>query len=205
MIYLEPPRSDPQMPQDAPARLLMALREGRMHYLEQSAALQELNSRHGLARAEISRLTGWPMQIIADRLALAELDDGLRAFLMMEGVPEPIARALLRLPDEVNRRRIARRIARERLCIRDASLLVDAALHRLGRNGVPLLQKGVHRGRVISLVRDHRPYFNAIRDIAGQMNAAGVRATLTERRTGGQLTLTLALPIRRRRTERQSM
>lgn len=203
MNYLDLPRNTPTTPQGAPARLLTALREGRMHYLEQAAALQALNGWHGLSRAEIARLTGWPMQLIADRMALAELGDGLRAYLMMEGVPEPIARSLLRLPDEVNRRRIARRIVRDRLCIRDAGLLVDAALHRMQKSGMP--PKAAHRGRVVNLVRDYRPYFNAIRDIAEQMKAAGVRSTLTEQKTARQLTLTLALNLRHRRTERQSM
>ena len=58
------------------------------------------------------------------------------------------------------------------------------------------------RQRVITVMRDVRPYRNAIRDIAEQMQTAGVRATFTERKSGGMLELTVSYPARRRRMER---
>ncbi len=181
------------------------------HYLEQAAWLHALHHEQGMTLAELSRLTGWPVPVLVDRMALSGLDEGLRARLTEEGAPEGVARALLRLPDEVSRRRIARRILRDRLCVRDAALLVDAALHRLGGTAEPPAPpqhkaRPIPHGRVITLVRDRRPYVNAIRDIAQQMQSAGVRATLTEQRNGGQLALTVTLYTRRRRMDRyQSM
>ena len=80
-------------------------------------------------------------------------------------------------------------------------LLVEAALHRQAALPAP-----ERRGRVISLVRDHRLYINAIRDIAGQMQASGLQATLTEKQTGRKLEMTLAMSLRHRRAARhQSM
>ncbi len=193
----------PCCPSPEAAQLLRELTCARLHYLEQAELLAMLNTRCAMSRAEMSRATGWPVALIQRRMSLTGLESGLRAALKAEGAPEPIAAALLRLPDEITRRRVARRIIRERLCIRDAALLVDAALRRYkpAAGGVP-----EHRGRVISLVRDHRPYRNAIRDIAMQMQHAGVRADFTERKTGGKLEWTVTLPVRRRRTERcQSM
>ena len=61
---------------------------------------------------------------------------------------------------------------------------------------------GVHRQQVITVIRDVRPYRNAVRDIAEQMKTAGVRATFSERKTGGMQELTIAYPVRRRRVER---
>lgn len=191
-------------PSDHPDELLLKLRTHRLHYLEQAALLHALHTRCGCSWAELSGQTGWPVQLMVNRAQLMALDAGLRQALMAAGAPERIALFLTRLPDEVTRRRIARAILRERLCIRDAWLLVEAALHRQPVQNAPPLPE--RRGRVISLVRDHRPYVNAIRDIAGQMQSAGLQATLTEKQSGRKLEVTLAMSLRRRRVDRhQSM
>lgn len=167
-----------------------------VHYFDSADMLMRMQA-EGQSRADMSRLTGLTIPQLTQRLRLLELDEGLRVYLRQEGVPENIALTLLRLPDPVTRRRLAHRIVRERLCIRDAALLVNAAKRRCPRR-----EHVQHEQRVITVIRDVRPYRNAIRDIAEQMKTAGVRATFTERKTGGMLELTIAYPARRRRTER---
>lgn len=166
-----------------------------MHYLDSAAMLAHLHAA-GNTLADVAQRTGLTPQQALDRMRLLELDEGLRLTLRQEGVPEKIALLLLLLPDPITRRRMAQRIIRERLCIRDSTLLVEAAKNR---RSAPVQHSGQH---VIKVFRDVRPFRNAIRDIAGQMNAAGVRATFTERRTGGMQELTVAYPARRRRVER---
>ncbi len=170
-----------------------------MHYLDSAVMLAHLHAA-GQTLADLAHHTGLTAQQVVDRMQLLALDEGLRQLLRQEGVPEKIAWLLLRLPDPITQRRTALQIIRERLCIRDAALLVEAAK---SRRAVPAQPSGQH---VIRVIRDIRPFRNAIRDIAGQMNAAGVRATFTERRTGGMQELTVTYPARRRRVERhQSM
>lgn len=168
-----------------------------MHYLDSAELLLRLRAQ-GYAWADMSRLTGLSIPQVSARLRLCELDDSLRAFLRREGVPEKTAQALLQLPDAVTRHRLARRIVRERLCIRDAALLIGAAKHQT----ICREEKKPHQQHVITLIRDVRPYRNAIRDIVAQMNTAGVRANLTERRLDGMQELIIVYPARRRRTER---
>ena len=167
-----------------------------MHYFDSADLLWRLQMQ-GHSRAEMARLTGLTIPQLTDRLRLHALDDGLRSYLRMEGVPEKIALTLLALPDPVTRRRMAHRIVGERLCIRDAALLVASARRRRQ----PEIA-GAHRQQVITVIRDVRPYRNAVRDIAEQMKTAGVRATFSERKTGGMQELTIAYPVRRRRVER---
>lgn len=173
---------------------------GEMHYLDSAQMLLHLQAA-GHSLADMAHTSGLTAHQVIERIRLCELDEGLRAYLRQEGVPEKIALILLRLPDPLSRRRMALRIVREHLCIRDAALLVDSARNR--RTEQPPPPSGQH---VIKVIRDIRPFRNAIRDIAGQMNDVGVRATFTERRSGGMQELTVAYPTRRRRTERyQSM
>ena len=172
-----------------------------LHYLDAADMLLR-SQREGRSLGELSRLSGLPVPRVQERLRLAEMEEGLRFSLRRENVPERIAVLLLRLPDPLMRRRMLLRIVRERLCIRDAALLVEAARHR--HTGQ---QTDLPRGqRVITLIRDPRPHHNAPKDIAGQMNAAGLRADFTERRSGHRMELTIAYSTRRRRAERrQSM
>ena len=165
------------------------------HYLDSAEMLLHLRSA-GYSLADMAGKAGLTVPQVMERLRLLELDEGLKAYLRQESMPENIARLLLRLPDPITRRRMAIRIARERLCVRDAALLIDAAQRKR-----PCSAEG-HQRHVIKVIRDIRPFRNAIRDIAGQMNAAGVQATFTERRAGGIQELTVAYPARRRRTER---
>jgi hypothetical protein len=165
------------------------------HYFDSAEALLRLQG-EGRSLAEMARLTGLTIPQVTARLRLTTLDAGLRALLRREGVPEKIALTLVALPDPVTRRRLALRIIRERLCIRDAALLVASAGRRTPK------RQEAPRQRVITVMRDVRPYRNAIRDIAEQMQTAGVRATFTERKSGGMLELTVSYPARRRRMER---
>ena len=167
-----------------------------LHYFDSAEMLLRMQT-EGCSRAEMARLSGLPVVHVINRLRLLELDEGLRSYLRQEGAPEGIALTLLRLPDPVTRRRMAYRIVRERLCIRDAALLVGSAGRRCQQ-----LPPAPREQRVITVIRDVRPYRNAIRDIAEQMKNAGVRATFTERKTGGMQELTVAYPARRRRVER---
>ncbi len=213
-------------------RLLDALLTRRMHYLEEAEALQALHDVHGIAWTELSRTLGLSETLLCQQGEMALIADDLRALLLEEGVPLSIAMLLMRLTDVGKRMAVAQRIVQERLCIRDSGLLVSAAL-RYGREE-PKREKKMETDekskrakenqteepsapgqgvlppwgtrRVIGVIRDHRLYLNAIRDIAGQMKAAGLAATLAERQVGGEMELTLRVPVRRRRVERyQSM
>ena len=165
------------------------------HYFDSAEALLRMQA-EGRSLAEMANITGLTVPQILARLPLTALDPALRVLLRRSGVPEEIARTLLMLPDPSARRRMALRIIRERLCIRDAALLVQSA----GRRTQVAPEEP--RQRVIAVIRDVRPYRNAIRDIAEQMKTAGVRATFTERKTGGMQELTISYPARRRRMER---
>ncbi len=193
MLYFKPRSPMPPAPELHPTVGL--------HYFDSAEMLLRMQA-EGCTRADMARLTGLTVQQVVDRLRLCAMEESLRGYLRRENVPERTALALLMLPDALTRRRIACRIVRERLCIRDAALLVLAARRRCGamRSAQPQGQ------RVITLIRDIRPYHNAIRDIAGQMQAAGVRASFTERRSGSLMELTVSYPARRRRALRhQSM
>lgn len=186
-------------------QLMDTVRFGQGHYLLQSACCRALQDRFGLSAAEISMLSGLPARKTCARLALGAMDAPLRQLLMMQGVPEEIACVLLPLPDEVTRRRVARRIIRDRLCVRDAMLLAASA----GKKCASLRERTAQsarpmQGRIIHQARDHRPYLNAIRAVVAQLQQSGVNATLTEEAAPGRVEVHVSLPTRRRRAGRHA-
>ena len=210
-------------------RLLDALVTRRMHYLEEADALRVLHELHGMPWDELARILMTDEPWLCRLARLNTIRDETRALLMEEDVPMGIAMQLLRLPDDERRHAVAERIAAQRLCIRDSALLVTAELRQLmrtqgekqdadarvnkGRNlGEERIRDGenyeVENGnaerkpRIIRAIRDERLYINAIRDIAGQMQASGVKAIVAERWTGGQMEMIIRVPMRRRRMER---
>lgn len=172
-----------------------------LHYFDSAEVLLRLQE-EGYSWAEISRMAGLTVPQAMARVQLVQLEAGLQDFLRQEQAPEKISMLLLSLADPVTRRRMAQRIARERLCIRDATLLVCSARKHYR---TPLPEPAPER-RVMTAIRDVRLYRNAIRDIAEQMKNAGVRATFSERRSGSVQEMTIAYSARRRRMDRyQSM
>lgn len=201
-------------------RLLDALLTRRLHYLEEAEALRALNEAHGMPWEELARLLGLPAQMLQGHARLAGMADELQALLIEEGVPLSIALLLLRLPTAKRRMDAALRIVQERLCIRDSALLVCADARWMKENRVSKWEDAAARDRatmreeipeqrergngrrIISVIRDHRLFLNAIRDIAGQMQAAGFPTVVAERQISGQTELVIRVPTRRRRTER---
>lgn len=173
--------------------LLEALLSGRLHYLQQAEAMQQLLS-GGMGREDLARMMGVTAATVRDKLRLLELEDDLQRLLMDSSLPEKSAQALLKLPDRRARMRIVQQALRERLGVRDVELLVKSAQSRLPVPPPP-------GGRTITLVRDHRLYLNAIRAIVAQMQEAGVDARAEERTLEDCVEMVLRLPTRRRRRQ----
>ena len=93
---------------------------------------------------------------------------------------------LLALPDGAARFRIARQAAAQHLTVRETEALVARAQKRLP---VPPPAR-----RVISLVRDHRLYLNAIKSVVAQMRETGMQADLTATEEGDWLEVRIRMP-----------
>lgn len=190
--------------------LIDALLSRRFHYLEEADALRALHGSHGMSRQELADMLGRHVQIVAEQMQLAVFDEALRVLLMEEEAPMEVARTLLHLTDGRLRMEAARRITRERLCVRDAALLVRAMARMDGKEpGVEKWEERnipKHTGKVIGVIRDQRLYINALRDITRQMRSAGIRTTISEEEKPGRLEMTISISTRRRRAARyQSM
>ena len=166
--------------------IFAALRARPMGYLDRAEATNRLTADFGVPRAAIAQQTGDSAAHVLSLQRIATLDDRTRDILRQEQLPERVAEAQ-------SRQRIALRTAKERLDIREVELFVEAANRRL--------PGAKHSGKVVSAVRDARPYLNALREVVAQMNEAGLPVQLNEAQEDGGTTLTIRCRTRRRRSQ----
>ena len=173
--------------------IMAAVRTRPMGYLDRAEAAKRLTAEFGVPRAAIAQQTGDSAAHVLSLQRIAAMDDGTLEILRQEHLPELVAEALTQVADAESRQRIALRTAKERLDIREVVLFVEAANRR--RPGVK------HPGKVVSAVRDARPYLNALREVVAQMTEAGLPVQLDEAQEGGDTTFTIRCRTRRRRSQ----
>lgn len=165
--------------------LIENLQRENLHYFEEAEAYAGL-LKQGISQDTLARRLGKSASGVANKLRLLKLEPELRHFLWEEGLSERHARALLALPDVYARRRIAQQAAAQRLTVRETEALVQKAQRRLPVPPPPR--------RVISLVRDHRLYLNAIKSVVAQMQETGVGAEMQIEESENWLEMRIRMP-----------
>jgi len=135
-----------------------------LHFFEEAQAYQKL-CEQGVTQEALSRMLGKSAGAVNNRLRLLKLEPSVREMVMEHQLSERHARALLPLPGEAARLRICQQAAMQKLSVQKTEELVARALERLP---LPAPSR-----KVISLVRDHRLYVNAIRGIVEQLRDTG--------------------------------
>lgn len=159
------------LPADDEESALLALVENMqrrdLHFFEEAEAYARLCEK-GMTQETLSRMLGKSAAAVNNRLRLLKLEKSVRELVVENNLSERHARALLPLPGEKVRLRICQQAAMQKLSVHKTEELVARALERLP---VPAPSR-----RVISLVRDHRLYINAIRGIVEQLRDTGIDA-----------------------------
>ena len=107
----------------------------------------------------------------------SHFDPETRRLLRRYQLSEQHAQAILRIPGEQGRKRMAEHVGKNGISFKDTEDLIEATLSRMP---IP-----VPRDRkLIPLMRDHRLYINAIRGIVEQMQDAGLKADMQVRNSG---------------------
>ena len=174
--------------------LVENLQREDLHFFEEAEAYSALIENYHCTQDDLARRLGKSACTIANKLRLLRLDSTLRALIFEENLSERHARALLRLPDGPGRMRIAQQAAANNLTVRETEALVERALSRLPVPPPP-------SRRLISLVRDHRLYMNAIKGIVVQMQETGIPAEYSVMEYGDTIELRILMPKRKRRSD----
>ncbi len=150
--------------------LVENLQRENLHYLDEAEGYAEVLRECNMTQEALAARIGGSQSAIANKLRLLKLDKPVRDYLRAAELTERHARALLPLPGPPLQMDAARQMAAQNMTVKQAEALVATLLEALPED------KAKHGRRVISIIRDHRLYINAIRDIVRQMATAGINA-----------------------------
>ena len=156
----------------------------RMHYLDEARAMAEVLDSGVMDRESLARSLGMTSASLREKLRLLELDEGLCILLVEQGLPERIARALLRLPDEEARLSALAEIVRRQMNVARTEEYVEQLL----------AEKPVPARSATYIIKDVRLFLNSIDRSFQLMRQSGVNADLGRRDTDSEILLTIRIP-----------
>lgn len=171
--------------------LIENLQREDLHFFEEAEGFLSVLQAFKLSQEELATHVGKSQSAIANKLRLLRLEADVRQIITEGGLTERHARALLKLTAPKDRLEVATQAVRHHLNVRQTEALVEQLLER---------QKGLAlhpQRKIISLMRDHRLYINAIRDIVQQMQSTGITADYTIVDMGDRIEMRVIMPRRR--------
>lgn len=117
--------------QSVQAALIENLQREDLNPLEVADGIRDLISRFAISHEEASRRLGWSRAAVTNKLRLLSLPDPVKAMLADRSLSEGHARALAGLDDPVRVTRLAERIVRQGLSVRQTEILVQKEKEQL--------------------------------------------------------------------------
>jgi len=154
-----------------------------LHFLEEAQGYDVLMHEFAFTQPQVFASLGTPDE---NQLSLLDLPETTCVLVRELGLSQEHAQCLIPL-DEISQGDAARRIVEHQLTVQETKAFVQTILKEGPR---------AHR-RMTILMRDHRPYVNALRDLAEQMCRAGLYAVLEEQEEGEYVDVHIRIPKRR--------
>lgn len=178
---------------DGQSSALLALVENLqrrdLDFWEEATALRTFLDTYHLSQEEVARRIGKSQSAVANKLRLLKLSDETVTLLRECGASERHARALLRLPPELQTQS-ARQVAEQSLTVAKTEALVEQLL----AGGPP-----PPRRKPTFIVKDVRLFLNTITRSLDLMRSAGVDAQCRREDTEEEILLTIHIPRRAQR------
>jgi len=171
--------------------LVENLQREDLHFLDEAEGYAAVLEESRMTQEWLAIRIGKSQSAIANKLRLLRLEPDVRDALRRTKLTERHARALLRLPAGLQRAAMERMDA-QKLTVSQGDALVTSMLAVLPDKGSPALRK------VITIIRDHRLYVNAIADIVRHMKLAGIDADSSVREEADQIEIIVRVPVRKR-------
>jgi len=161
--------------------LIENLQRENLSFFEEAEAYQALIEQHGLSREELAGRLSRSQSAVANRLRLLRLPPAVRTGVVIGGLTERHARALLRLSSEQDQMQAVDKAVRNQLTVRAMEQMIE---RMISKSALP--QKSVRIA-----CRDHRLYVNAMLDTVRALreSGAGIISTVTDRADATEITV----------------
>lgn len=166
--------------------LVENLQRRDLHFLEEAAAIASFLRKTGFSQDEIAKRLGRSPSAVANKLRLLRLSPACCEQLMVHGLSERHARALLRLEDESDRQAALTHIIRRSLNVAQTDQYISRCLEK--QQTTPPSRRPTY------IVKDVRLFLNSIERGMHVMQAAGVNSICDRKDTDSEILLTIHIP-----------
>ena len=151
--------------------LIENIQRENLGYIEEAEAFLSLLAVHGLTQDELAARLGKNQSTIANKIRILKLSPEIRAILSQHGLTERHARALLRLPDEKEKRKALTIIINKGLNVVKTEELIENMLAKQSES------KKDSETKNIRIFKDIRIFQNTIKQAIDIMKKSGINAS----------------------------
>ena len=148
------------------------LQRENLHFFEEAEGYQNLIREHHFTQEDLARRLSKNQSTIANKLRILRLPRTVKEKIMLYGLTERHARALLRLHNEEAQMQLVERIREENLSVKATEDIVESELKKL--YGEPPPEAG---SNVIHMKCNYQIYLNTIKKSLEKINSLGVQTT----------------------------
>ncbi len=151
------------------------LQRENLHFFEEAMAIERLIKGFGLSQEEVSRKLGKSQPTLSNKLRILRLPDEIRYNIMIYGLTERHARALLRLPSTALMEQVIDSIVEQGLSVSATEQLICDILTKQ-----PEKDK---KGKKVMVFKDVRIFINTLNHAVSTMRKSGINAKATKNET----------------------
>jgi ParB family chromosome partitioning protein len=166
--------------------LVENLQRKDLNFIEEAEGLHRLVSQHGYKQEEVARLVGLSQSAVSNKLRLLKLPPDFLCRLRDVGLTERHARALLRLEEDEDRRKVFEQILRKSLNVAATEELIDAYLASKEQKKA--------QSRSVYVLKDVRLFLNTVTRGMNMMQKSGINAKYGRDETEQEIILTIKIP-----------
>lgn len=144
-----------------------------LDFFEEAVAIERLMTDHNLSQEEIGKKLGKAQSTLSNKLRLLRLPESMREKLILAGLTERHARALLSLPDNTARNRALDIIIDRHLTVSESERLISDILRRRKEPQKP----------PIKVFKDMRIFINTLNHAVDSIRKAGMEADTAKSET----------------------
>lgn len=165
--------------------LVENLQRRDLDFVEQARGIARLIRRFGLSQEEAARRLGKSPSAVANKLRLLKLPADVLDGLLEAGLSERHGRALLRLPEDAQRRKALAVMEEKAMSVAQAEQYVDRMLRRE--------EDEAAEGQKLFVLKDVRVFLNSLQHSVELMRRGGVAVGVQKRESEGELTVTVCI------------
>lgn len=152
------------------------LQRENLHFFEEAMAIERLIKGFGFSQEEIARKLGKSQSALSNKLRILRLPDEIRYSVMLYGLTERHARALLRLPTVAMMEQALDTIVEQGLTVNASEQLITEML-----NKEP--EEKERKGKRVMVFKDVRIFINTLNHAVSTMRKSGINASATKNET----------------------